>query len=67
MDKGKIRSSRTGTVVTSCQILSSIGLEDPLSIGLSDGLPLRIGLIRSAQMGEGRVGIGSSEPAVVAT
>lgn len=66
MNETKITSSRIGAVVTSCQISSNIALEDPLSVMLSDGSPLRPGLIRIIQMNEGRVDIGSSVPAVPA-
>lgn len=67
MNKGKVGSVCKCTVIASCQVLTSIGLEHPLSIRLSDGLPLRVRFIRSAQMSEGRVRIGSSEPTVVAS
>jgi hypothetical protein len=67
VNEGKIGDVSLGTAVAPRQVFSSVSLEGPLSVGLLDGIPLRVGLVRRAEVGEGRVGVGFARPAAVAS
>ena len=61
VNKGKVRNPwATSTTVATSQIFSGISLENPFSVRLLDGSPLRIRLVRGSEVSKSRIGVSSS-------